>query len=137
MPEPRLQQVMCPKCLDVRVVRGATFPGSTLRRCRPCAMDDITDEDRARRAEFGHLLHQVYIEQQAEVDDVVVERLVSGDPPARVTRAERQAAIAYLSSKGLGTEAISQRTGCSPRTVQRLRARGEQQWTQSTDSLAA
>lgn len=51
-------------------------------------------------------------------DDVVVSRLVQGEPPERVAAAERYAAVIALRPH-LPVPLIAQRVGCSERTVWR------------------
>jgi hypothetical protein len=51
------------------------------------------------------------------VDEIAVERAVRGDPPQRLSIAERELAVIQLRAWGLTYAAISQRTGCNPRTA--------------------
>ena len=92
-----ITEALCGDCGQVRQVHT---PGA---RCLQCAY-----RERAAR--------------QAELDDIAVERLLAGSPVA-ATRAERQAAVAYLTGHGLSARAIAERTGMSSRTAQRLRSR--------------
>jgi DNA-binding NarL/FixJ family response regulator len=54
-----------------------------------------------------------------DVDEVVVDRIVSGVPVATSTPAERRAAIAQLAAHGLNELQIARRTGFTSRTVHR------------------
>lgn len=58
-----------------------------------------------------------------DVDEMAVERAAAGDPPARLTPAERAAAVLQLTGKGLTNEVIAQRIRCHPRTVYAARQR--------------
>jgi len=55
-------------------------------------------------------------------DPVAVDRILSGDRPARVAVADRYAAIDQLDGPGVTARSIAERVGVSPRTVQRRRA---------------
>lgn len=59
-----------------------------------------------------------------DVDPIAVERLISGDPPAITTTAERTSAVREMAILGLSAELSAQRMRCSPRTVIRYRGRG-------------
>lgn len=50
---------------------------------------------------------------EQDVDEMAVARAVAGDPPSRLTVAEREAAVAQLSLMGFGVVEIAQRVGCS------------------------
>jgi len=78
------------------------------QRCKACTSEAIRT--------YG-------ISTQAEVDEVAVQRLLAGQPPARTTRAERQQAVAYLLGKHMTNEAIARRLHLARRTVERLHAR--------------
>lgn len=56
-------------------------------------------------------------------DEMAVDRLLAGNPPPRTSRAERQAAVIYLSNRGLPANVIAERIHVSTRTVVRLRNR--------------
>jgi len=60
---------------------------------------------------------------QHEVDEVAVQRLISGQPPAHTTRAERQLAVRQLLTHRMTNRAIAERLHVTQRTVERLRAR--------------
>lgn len=60
---------------------------------------------------------------QDEVDEVAVQRLISGQPPAHTTRAERQLAVRQLLTHRMTNRAIAERLHVTRRTVERLRAR--------------
>lgn len=89
----------CPDCGGTRS-RQATY-------CLPCG------QERGVRA---------LREWHASVDEIAVDRLIAGTR-VRSTRAERQAAVAYLTRHGMSAREIARRTGMSSRTVQRLRGR--------------
>jgi len=57
------------------------------------------------------------IRGDADIDEIAIVRAEGGDPPSRLTIAEREAAILHLRSYGLTYELIAQRVGCSLRTA--------------------
>lgn len=59
------------------------------------------------------------------VDEVAVQRLLSGEPPRTTTRAERQRAVSYLVDHRLPNSTIAERLRVSQRTVERLRSRAK------------
>jgi DNA-binding NarL/FixJ family response regulator len=79
----------------------------TSERCLPCGQAVAVEKLR---------------DYHRQVDDVAVDRLISGSR-VRTTRAERQAAVTYLTGHGLSARQIANRTRMSARTVQRLRSR--------------
>mgnify|MGYP000116654497 CR=1 FL=1 len=56
-----------------------------------------------------------------EVDDIAVARATQGDPPARLTKAERYAAVTELWRQGLNDHHIAERLHTTPRQVTRDR----------------
>ncbi|MFF5445433.1 helix-turn-helix domain-containing protein [Streptomyces sp. NPDC012888] len=58
-----------------------------------------------------------------EPDPVAVTRTLNGDRPARLTAAERAAAVLALTRRGHTAEQIAEMAGCTPRTVYRIRSR--------------
>lgn len=58
-----------------------------------------------------------------DVDQVAVARAVTGEPPERLTVAEREAAVAQLSLMGVGTIEIARRVRCDRQTVWMTRKR--------------
>jgi DNA-directed RNA polymerase specialized sigma subunit len=55
------------------------------------------------------------------VDEMAVERAVQGQPPSRLSPAEREAAVIHLRlSTPLSYSQIAERAGCSERTVIRI-----------------
>ena len=73
-------------------------------RCRSCA-----NRDNAER-------------RNAWLDEMAVQRLLAAQP-VRATRAERQAAVTYLTGKRMSARLIAERLRLSERTVVRLRNR--------------
>ena len=59
----------------------------------------------------------------AWLDEMAVQRLLASQP-VRATRAERQAAVTYLTGKRMSARLIAERLRLSERTVVRLRNRG-------------
>ncbi|MEU3426624.1 helix-turn-helix domain-containing protein [Streptomyces gardneri] len=59
----------------------------------------------------------------ATPDEIAVDRAVMGEPPARLTPRERQAAVQRLDRRGLTARQIAECIGCTPRTVHRIRNR--------------
>lgn len=57
------------------------------------------------------------------VDDIAVERAISGDAPDSLTPRERLVAVDALTRYGLSARLIAERVGCTPRTVTRHRTR--------------
>lgn len=90
-------------CIDCgrRCSRGST-------RCHGCAMP---------------LAHEKMRRTFAEVDEIAVERMTMGQPPAHTTRGERQEAVLILTGRGLNARQIAERIQVTDRTVRRLRAR--------------
>jgi hypothetical protein len=101
-------EIVCPECGESRRVSRIDRAGA---RCRRCAIAASTADLNAR--------HQ----RQNELDEIAVERIIAGTPPPQSTRAEREAAVAYLTQHGYSADAISRRTRMSERTVVRLRRR--------------
>jgi hypothetical protein len=64
----------------------------------------------------------VPVHRPREPDPVAVERLCSGDRPARVTRGELAAAAARLTRWGLSAAQVAARLHCTQRSAQRYRA---------------
>lgn len=58
-----------------------------------------------------------------DVDEVAVARAVAGDPPGRLSVAEREAAVAELSLMGVGVVEIARRLRCDRQTVWMTRKR--------------
>lgn len=57
------------------------------------------------------------------IDEVAVARAVDGEPPERLTTAEREAVVAELSLRGFGPAEIARRVGCHRLTAQKIRER--------------
>lgn len=96
--------VVCPDCGRERTVQAR--PSAAGRRCARC------------NALYAR---QLATARQAEVDDVVVDRLTAGFR-VKSTSAERRAAVAVLSRRGLTCELIAARMHTTPRAVQRMRS---------------
>lgn len=58
-----------------------------------------------------------------DVDEIAVARAVAGDPPGRLTVAERESAVAQLSLMGVGVVEIARRLRCDRQTVWKTRQR--------------
>lgn len=58
-----------------------------------------------------------------DVDEVAVERAVAGEPPERLTTAEREAAVALLLLEGLGRAEIARRVRCDRAHIGRIKNR--------------
>lgn len=103
-------------CMDC----GATVTGARYVRCRPCGWRHflVTQYGTYRPQRMTPLCVQ-----PDEVDEMVIERLIAGDPPAGATTAERQYAAEILTRRGLSARQIAERMGLSARTVVRLRSR--------------
>lgn len=110
-----------------------------VRVCRSCRIE-VECAYRNRRFARRHSGHNVIpaadgrrycrtCRSSSDIDEMAVERAASGDPPARLTPAERAAAVLQLTGKGLTNEVIAQRIRCHPRTVSAIRQR-----TRSTTS---
>jgi hypothetical protein len=56
-----------------------------------------------------------------DVDPVVIQRIRDGEPPARVTWAERHATVSAMTHSGNTAAAIAERIGITPRSVTRVR----------------
>ena len=79
-------------------------PATWAGRCRSCASREAATQ------------------RNAWMDEMAVERLLAAQP-IHATRAERQAAIAYLTGKRMSARVIAARLKVSERTVVRLRNR--------------
>lgn len=104
-------------------------------RCRACFEANraaaAEREAAAWRAEWDtlHAGHDVILKRDArwfcrscyrgdlDIDEIAVERAESGDPPSRLTIAEREAAILHLRGYRLTYELIAARVGCTLRTA--------------------
>lgn len=94
-------------CMVCGTARQLTRYYDPSPRCLRCALVARSEEMRDRHS---------------QVDEMAVERLLSGSM-VQATRAERQAAITYLTGHGLSAREIAERIRVSSRTVQRLRSR--------------
>ncbi|MFC4512583.1 hypothetical protein [Streptomyces ehimensis] len=68
-------------------------------------------------------VYRPYGKQGADLDEVAVDRLVAGDPPASVTRPERAAAVRRLHGQGLTDSQIAARLGVERVVAWRVRTR--------------
>jgi hypothetical protein len=59
------------------------------------------------------------------VDEIAVQRAVNGDPPARLTQAEREAAVRRLYGRGLNDREIGERLGVQRAWAGKVRRRLE------------
>lgn len=60
---------------------------------------------------------------ELDVDDIAVGRAVAGEPPERLTPAEREAAVTQLLQARFALVEIAQRVGCHRTHVGRIRDR--------------
>lgn len=104
--------VPCPKCGQKRPIHYQTPASIRRAEQRPCHNCNPGGSHTPRPGNN---------DWQSEVDEVAVQRLLSGSR-VRSTRAERQAAVAYLDGR-LPAPVIAERIGASQRTVERLRQR--------------
>jgi hypothetical protein len=81
-------------------------------------LEGTIDDPRARPASAADRHRGAY------VDQVAVQRLRDGDPPARVTRAEYRHAVVEMTGAGETVELIADRLHTSARSITRQRARG-------------
>jgi ATP/maltotriose-dependent transcriptional regulator MalT len=58
-----------------------------------------------------------------DVDEIAVERAVAGDPPDRLTTAEREAAVTQLVLMGVARDEIARRVNCDRSHIGRIKAR--------------
>lgn len=72
----------------------------------------------------------VQVFRRGALDPVAVVRAVAADPPPGMTRAERQAAVAYLDGYGHSASKIARTLRVSSRTVTRLRTANRLEATQ-------
>lgn len=105
--------VTCPDCRRDRAIKSGR-PGVHCHRCARRHQD--VDASMAR-------VHAAYRAQQAEVDEIAVQRIVRGDRPTVTTRAEREAAVVILTRRGWSASQIAMHAGITVRTVSRLRVR--------------
>lgn len=66
----------------------------------------------------------VVVPGDGEADEGAVKRLLDGDPPRRITSADRLAAIAALDEQHLDARTIAARLRINMRTVTRYRKAG-------------
>ena len=73
----------------------------------------------------GHMYCRTCKRGEHDVDEIAVERAVAGEPPERLTTAEREAAVArlLLIGDGITLVEIAQRVGCHKTHVGRIRDR--------------
>lgn len=71
----------------------------------------------------GHLYCRTCKRGELDVDEIAVERAVAGQPPERLTTAEREAAVAQLLLAGLDLVEIARRVRCHRAHVGRIRDR--------------
>lgn len=110
----------CPTCGDVRTLTMRSRQ-PVVRECRVCASRRVAERYPFTKEEAMRG-RQTYLARLAELDPVVVDRLVSGRPqPATVP--ERVAAVRRLHERGLTASQIAGRLGVTTRSVERYRAR--------------
>lgn len=101
----RLVDIPCCLCGTVRTLRITRPNHEVAAHHRPC------------------LQCKTRCNPEADIDDLAVEHLVAGSLVGRTTRAERQAAVAALTARGLSARVIAMRLRVTSRTVVRLRSR--------------
>ena len=77
---------------------------------------------------------------ELDVDEVAVARAVAGEPPERLTPAEREAAIAQLLLMGYGAAEIARRVNCHRTRVMRIRDQlgvAARKWERADRKVAA
>lgn len=74
-----------------------------------------------RRAEWHASRLDAQAANQREVDEIAVDRAVAGDPPARLTKAERVEVTRRLTQQGASAAAIARVLRVNPRSVTRYR----------------
>ena len=104
------------------------------RHCVPCQRQQARDKWR-RDWDKKHAGHDITRDRIGRrycltcpartwsVDETAVDRAVAGDPPERLTVAEREAAVLLLKQRGLPGATVAARVGCTDRTVWRILAR--------------
>lgn len=98
-----MREIPCPECGTPRPITDHNCKRAEIRPCRACFLRALN-------------------ERQADIDEMAVERLLSGSP-VRSTRAERQLAVAYLTERKQPLALIAERLHISRRTAERLRQR--------------
>lgn len=94
----------------------------------PMAWDDETIDDPTATpfvdevATAQKARGQTQREQHDEVDEMAVERAINGDPPKRLTRAERVEAVRRLAAARHSDAAVAERLRMSERHVTRIRS---------------
>lgn len=104
----------CSECGAPRAVRGvgqAYFTAALRNRCRSCATKLAARTQWANR-----------ISGTEDYDWVAVERLMAGDQPDRVSRADRLEAVAQLTARGVSVARIAELLHITTRSVERRRA---------------
>ncbi|GAA4221456.1 hypothetical protein FHR32_005095 [Streptosporangium album] len=112
----------------VRTAEG----GWRCRACHEAGLATATERQSAARREQWdeiHAGHDVIVKRDnrrlcrtcvrgdADIDEIAIVRAERGDPPSRLTIAEREAAITHLRSYNLAYRVIAERVGCSLRTA--------------------
>lgn len=116
-----MRPVTCQAC-------GSRRPHKARGWCRPCYArwlrhgrpQDGPPPPPAPRAPRAPRARHDEADEADEADEVAVARAVAGEPPARLSRAERRAAALVLRASGYSARAAAERIGCSHRTVTRL-----------------
>lgn len=103
--------------------------------CLPCRRETARAGYR-RRWNKRHKGHAIAIDRAGRrycrtcprtwsIDDAAIERAIAGDPPERLSVAERQEAVIRLRQLGVSGQKVAERVGCTDRTVWRILRRVE------------
>lgn len=86
------------------------------------AMRPVWAATRARRRLARGITVRGMPARWVEVDEIAVARAVAGEPPARMSPAEKTAAVLALTDLGMSAKAIGRRLRMCTRQVQRHRS---------------
>lgn len=103
----------CRACHEANRAAAAEREAAEWRR----QWDEIHDGHDVVSRRDGRRACRTCIRGDADIDEAAVERAEGGDPPSRLTIAEREAAIVHLRSYGLTYALIAERVGCTLRTA--------------------
>jgi len=110
--------------------RNLRFNADGARECRACSRESGRAYN-ARRLAATHAGHELIETRDGrhfcrtchrgaqDVDEMAIVRAVAGDPPARLSPAERRAAVLELRALGLTLDLTAQRIGCARSTAWR------------------
>lgn len=105
-----------------RAAVGDRAPTCTVTRCTgPHRSLGYCEAHYRRYRRYGTPLGQPA--RDSYVDEIAVARTIAGDPPARLTQAEREEAVRRMHARGLHDRLIAERLGVRRAWASRIRRR--------------